>query len=547
MQKPCLIETGQGFSVLYNERFLYSKYNPANAILRTIEKLNIKENTLVLCFSPVLFYGLTELIYKLPKNCFILALECDENLYNFSLSHYENILSIIKKENKNLTQIFSYEFCPTIRSFSKIFDEEKLFKLGNFKRCITLNFSAGTNFKTVQYDTFTKLADDFISTFWKNRITLIKMGRLYAKNIFKNIIENTKAEPLIKNSVKQNIIVFGAGPSLDNIAPQIKKYADNYFIISVDASTIPLLKHGIIPDRIIAVESQIANEKSFIGLKNSKIPLIADLTSRTNIINVTGGDKYFFLSEYAKLNFLDRLKSANLVNFSIPPVGSVGLAAMEIALFLRYSEDTKIFFCGLDFCFEVGKTHCKESSHITSLLNSTNRIKTCENLDSSFQNNSFFCKGKDGKTKVCNSTLLGYAKLFSARYSMKKNIFDIGDVGIDIGSRYCSVEEMIQNTQSDITSNEFNHYKNDELSLLRKTNKFYETELNALKKIKAMLTGKDKTEDKLLEKLLIEREYLYLHFPDAHLGLKMERSFLKRIRAELDFFIKDIEARIQNN
>ena len=88
--------------------------------------------------------------------------------------------------------------------------------------------------------------------------------------------------------------------------------------------------------------------------------------------------------------------------------------------------------------------------------------------------------------------------------------------------------------------------KSDEKILLV-INKFYETELNALKKIKAMLTGKDKTEDKLLEKLLIEREYLYLHFPDAHLGLKMERSFLKRIRAELDFFIKDIEARIQNN
>ena len=30
--KPCLVETSQGFSVKYNERFLYSKYNPENII-----------------------------------------------------------------------------------------------------------------------------------------------------------------------------------------------------------------------------------------------------------------------------------------------------------------------------------------------------------------------------------------------------------------------------------------------------------------------------------------------------------------------------------
>ena len=42
-----------------------------------------------------------------------------------------------------------------------------------------------------------------------------------------------------------------------------------------------------------------------------------------------------------------------------------------------------------------------------------------------------------------------------------------------------------------------------------------------------------------IEKLLLSREYLYLHFPDG-LKASLDLSFLKRVRAEIDFFIKDI-------
>ena len=48
----------------------------------------------------------------------------------------------------------------------------------------------------------------------------------------------------------------------------------------------------------------------------------------------------------------------------------------------------------------------------------------------------------------------------------------------------------------------------------------------------------DGTDLKLqLKKLLECREYLYLHFPDGY-KLSMDTPFLKRIRAEIDFFLK---------
>ena len=70
--KPCLVETRQGLSVLYKNRYLYSKYNPAVGIERLVESLEIREATLVLCFSPVLGYGLQQLAAKMPQNAFML-------------------------------------------------------------------------------------------------------------------------------------------------------------------------------------------------------------------------------------------------------------------------------------------------------------------------------------------------------------------------------------------------------------------------------------------------------------------------------------------
>jgi len=42
--------------------------------------------------------------------------------------------------------------------------------------------------------------------------------------------------------------------------------------------------------------------------------------------------------------------------------------------------------------------------------------------------------------------------------------------------------------------------------------------------------------------LLLEHDYLYMHFPDGYKKPQMNEGFLKRIRAEIDFFLKDINS-----
>ena len=42
-----------------------------------------------------------------------------------------------------------------------------------------------------------------------------------------------------------------------------------------------------------------------------------------------------------------------------------------------------------------------------------------------------------------------------------------------------------------------------------------------------------------IKSLLATRDYLYLHFPDSHKKNFSDLSFLKRVRTEIEFFLKD--------
>ena len=86
-EKPRLIQTGRGFSVLYRNKYLYSKYNPQQAMAAQVSALECTDSMLVLCFSPVLGYGLQELSQRLSASSAILAVECDQLLMRFSFEN----------------------------------------------------------------------------------------------------------------------------------------------------------------------------------------------------------------------------------------------------------------------------------------------------------------------------------------------------------------------------------------------------------------------------------------------------------------------------
>ena len=309
-QKPCLVTAAQGFSVSYKNKLLYSKYSPDKAILQTVAALNLLPGTLTLCLSPVLPYGIFELIQKLPQDCLLLGIEADSELLEFIQAS-----SQIADDNENNTVVTLNNKWQEIIETNKfvMLSKEELFELpvilnkkhyvtksgfslpigGTFRRVLGINCSAGTQFHTEFYTQLQQSCVNAIMTFWSNRITLTRFGHDYSKNFFKNLKLLPKTEPIQNyfNSVSKSIIVFGAGQGIDKGIARLKErfrngHEANYFILCADTALQPLLKNDIIPDGVFIEEAQQVITKAFIGTANA-------INKKTHT-GKTGGVIYLF-------------------------------------------------------------------------------------------------------------------------------------------------------------------------------------------------------------------------------------------------------------
>ena len=542
-EKPCLVQAKQGFSVSYKNKFLYSKYNPQATIEKLISELTIPEGTLVIVNSPVLFYGINLLINKLSENSFILAIEHDKNLYDFSIECAKSNFNKVQNEISN----FIYLNLQTQNDILSLFNNKNFTnKIRCCKRAIKINLSAIINEYEIFYQNIFSYFTNYISQFWKNRITLTKLGKLYSKNIFLNLPKISNSKNIIFNSIEKPILVFGAGTSLDKTIKDFesaKISLNDFFIICVDSALKPLLNYGITPDIVVAVESQLANEKAFIGTKNIPYLLISDLTSRPNINNYHKKNISFIFTEYCNANFLDTILKLNLPIKKFIPLGSVGLYAIQLAINLRKSH-SPIFFTGLDFAFTLDNTHCKDApASFTKKINS-NRINSSINVLPAY---------KIGTTKFnlneknifTDKALLNYANQFIELFYDAKNFYNISDVSIfnclELNSHKIQtikpneIINKLENKNIDKHFDNKNFYQSVKNNLDIKN--YLLNEIDSLNKLKENLSTGNESIEKIKEQIDLH-DYLFLHFPDGNNGAKTDTSFLKRVRNEIDFFLK---------
>lgn len=544
-ETPSLVETRQGVSVLYKDHFLYSKYDPSKAILNIISNLSIPEYSIILIFSPVLWLGLKELLAKLPATSSIAVFEYEKPLFDFAQENFPNEL---KDHLNNKIQIFNKS---GIKNYFTFIQKQ------HFRKCLKIDFSAASALYKDDYNKIFTLTQRVIDQFWKNRLTLIKFGRLYSKNIFKNLTLLSDAIPLasLYKSVTKPILVLGAGESLNTTILELKKNFSKFFIICVDAAAAPLLDNGITPDAIIAVEGQQVIEKSYIGTPaNSKCLLIMDLVSRNHIPYITKGKYSFFVSNYADMNFFELLKNYNLLPPVIKPLGSVGLVSMEIALKLRKDINIPVLFSGLDFSYSIGITHAKGTASHKALLSSTSKLKSVFNISSAFSTGTSSIICANGKKMITSKALESYALLFNENFEDEQNIFDIRTSGINLTSAKADLDHFIESLPANLNSNSYELNLNYQAIPKSNITSFLQNEKQALEELKDLFTyadnsalrKKDISLNEQIDSILTNREYLFIHFPDA-VGPTNPQSYYNRIRIELDFFLKEINVALSLN
>ena len=545
-QKPCVVqkvETPQGFSVSYKNHFLYSKYNPSKNIITAVENLKLLPGTIILCFSPLLCYGLSELLQKLPENCLLILCEADSSLYDFSLKE-SDISNFCKNTND---KVFN---CHPENLYELPLHLYELSKSGIYKRVIRLDMSGGVQFNSVFYNKLFSACTDSVMTFWKNRITLTRFGRRYSRNLFENLHYLAEAKPISDffNSIEKPLIVFGAGEStqkfINGLPRRCAPRNDGtlpFYILCADTALQPLLKNGIKPDGVFVEEAQSVIVKAFTGTPKD-IQIFAGLSSIPNIAHKAGsGHISYFFTEYTKAAFIDNLKAQSFMPPVNQPFGSVGLTAVYYALKFRRDESIPVYIAGLDFSYSTGLTHTKGAlAHILRLIHA-NRLLPAENYAAAYGSGTEKILGKNNQPLITSPTLKSYAAMFKSIFAGQKNLFDAGESGIDLGLQHASLDCYVTHASACLPSLQANLRYAPRNPHVKEINEYLSNERKALEELRDLLTGHTKLKGEELmqkiESIAKPREYLYLHFPDGY-KFSTSQSFLNRIRTELDFFLK---------
>ncbi len=553
-KEPCLVQARQGFSVLYADRWLYSRYAPEKAICSQIESLQIQEETLVLAFSPAAGYGLDNLIAKLPESCHIVTIEHDPYLFAF-------FARTCPREPRLHPKVTNAFFSRPEEITSYLLSRYFLPDLSKYRRILTISMSGGTDLYPDFYRQLTTLANETLFSFWKNQLTLHHLGKLFNTNSIRNIpvISGSSSVPFPLHTVDKPLLVTGAGPSAEATLSWLAshpEFRNTLYLLSVDAAVTAVTSHGLQPDGVVAVESQIAVEKAYIGWKTADSPqphLFADCTSRPSVAR--GFSKVSFFATrfcettlFAEASWIQRYNKlctdAGIPGF--PPQGSVGNAAVEIALALRI-PDIPVFITGLDFSYTPGETHTKHSPQFNAVLSTSQRTKPPANYGAAWNDTVQIIQGKGNRRQITGGNLAGYAELFARTHNTTPLLFDLGTTGLPLGIPCITTSELerfltgLTSTSTSGLNTATEPYTGSISDKLHTSGiRLLISEKKRLEAILESLSGARQFSDTQLTSSIKDCSYLFMHFPDSTLGVRDDPDFLKRIKAEATWFHKQV-------
>jgi len=548
----------RGLSISYQGKTLLSTIDPIAQSEKVASTYTIKPRTLYLVASPLFGYGISLLIRSLPGNSAILAIETDSALFTAT---QEEFYRTVPDTIPYITVMTAEDLCSFVRT-----------KWGprHFRRVELVTLNAGWTLNETLYKTLFQALQHDIAIDWSNAMTLTRMGRLYTRNTFRNLPALVQKPSLDRLSFGHTpVLVAGAGPSLDEVLdrlftsyPEITNKEKRPFrIICVDTALQSFLSRAIPVDLVIALEAQIWNLKDFIGYGNAEFALAMDLSAHPDTIHVAD-TSYFYFTPWTELAFLSRLEQTHLLPPPIPPLGSVGLTATYIAL--RVTQGP-VYIAGLDFSFTTELYHAKSSPGYQQFYCKQTRLAPLSSVTSSFKQYISKQVDKNGRPILTDRALQRYQELFIREFAGNLRLKDIRPWGLDLQIQQGTLEELLNYSADHSMSNdnsgrvgfkvaEVDGSKaaetggdiatiNEKAAVLQA---LLADELASLQRLRAILSGEAPAAAGELDRLLDYCDYLWAHFPEcAAAGRRRpgtdDISFLKRVRAELDYFIKLVE------
>jgi hypothetical protein len=535
----------RGFSISYRGKTLLSRIDPVAVAERIAAETAARDRTLYLCPSPLYGYGLDVLLKRLGDNSAVLCVEEDGQLFDLSLRAFGGLLSESSAAgDRPLALVKAADpgaLCAFVR---KTWGERR------FRRVEVLRLTGGWQLSPRLYEDLAACLRRDMAISWGNAMTLIKLGRLYTRNAIRNLAlipEYGDIGDLDFGAAP--VLVLGAGPSLDGL---LRGLLDRFggaagdpqkrpFRIVCADTCIPCLREwGIRPDVAVILESQHWNLGDFVGAHGWGIPAAMDLSALPASGRVLGGPVFLFATPWTGLRLFDRLEAAGLFPSGILPLGSVGLAALAIAL---KAGSGQVLSGGMDFSFTIDSYHARSSPGHLSRLAGASRFRSLLNPAAAFRKGVFACLSKSGLPVRSDPAMRGYRDLFVQEFAGEKRLRDIQGPGLPLGVQSLSLDEALELLAGEGALPPV-------LPLRRKRENCRETlalfigeEQRRLLRLRALLSGGPSGAAEEFEGLLDDCDYLWAHFPEcAGAGGRRppaeDISFLKRVRAEIEPFLK---------
>jgi hypothetical protein len=554
----------RGFS--YNGKTLLSGIDPAGRADRVAEAAAVSDRTLYFCPSPLYGYGLEHLLARIAPDSALLCIEAEPELFALSQQHFG--AALINNPQLRLTNLCNAgALCAFLR---------QEWGLRSFRRVEMVRLTGGWQLFPALYDTLADILRREIAISWGNAMTLTRLGRRYIRNAIQNIALIPRYPSLRQLSFgAEPVLVLGAGPSLDPLLDALwlrfgkalqSPDARPFRIVCVDTCLASLRERGITPDLAVILESQHWNLEDFIGLSGWDVPAAMDLSALPRSGDVLSGGVYLFCTLWTELTIFERLNAAGLLPVSVPPLGSVGLSAVSIAWRLTSGI---IITAGLDFSFTMDSYYARSAPGHKERLRGLSRFQSLINADLVFGRTVTSEVSKAGNQVYSSLALRNYRDLFerafgpaanAAANAASSNIFDLSGNGLPLGIVTLSPETAIEVLSSG--KPELAVVADDvpgaSAAVTGKLRDFIQGEQNRLTLARDMLSGATPLDHDTLVTLIDECDYLWAHFPDyaaadhgprrseLEAGSAAAVSFLKRLRVEIDFFLKYWELTLQN-
>jgi hypothetical protein len=547
-EAPLVLETPGGLSVSFHGRLLYSGREPASLAARVAGSCDRGPSRLLLVPSPLLWYGVAELLAAMGQGSALLCVEAEGALAELSRSRMPADLAA----EGRLAFLEGPSFEEAIAAAEE---------LGDFRACSLVSLSGGTSLHAEVYKAMAAALNARFQAEWRNRAALMVLGRRWARNIFDNIAALPEIRPEAMPRFPGPAVVCGAGPSLEEALPLLKRLRSaggSPAILACDTALGTLLAAGIEADLVVCLEGQAHNLGDFTCLGERPIALAADLSSHPATFRAVPGRKHLSLVRITRSPFLDRVASAlaaaGIPFLELPPLGSVGVHAFRMA---RSLASGPILAVGLDFSFEPGKTHARGCPSLLAEELSLSRLRRWpKQYAASFRERTMRTGGL-----LSDPILLSYAALLAEGASDARRagaeLYDLRGRGPSIGCRrvsFAEAEEIILRSAAEKShslaapgtaapaaspSASGDAARGAALRLLR-------GEEERLAALRAAMHGSKSLGKEDFRALVVDSDYLYWGFPDQARARERElpQDFMNRLVPEAEYWAFRIEALI---